>query len=269
MGNARRDEVDLSIRQFRDAWRVMCSSTPSRSAAVGDGIEYIFSGLPIGFFNVALLTGRGVPGDELQSHAEQACEWASDKSVPWLFVVTHEAFADGVDATSTLDGCGLAPMMPLTGMVARQVDPVTHIPEGLQLTVPDDDAECGRVLDMNSLAYGMDLEAGKVVLGRRSFWTDHVPVVGMVGTTPASSAAVLIVNGYRYVALVATDPVHQRRGYAEAAMRHALEVAARRHGDLPTFLHATDAGRPIYERMGYAPVATHTVYIEKRFLEGH
>ena len=34
-------------------------------------------------------------------------------------------------------------------------------------------------------------------------------------------------------------------------------------------LHATEAGRPIYERMGYAPIAAHTVFIEKKFLGGH
>ena len=269
MANARRDAVDLSIRQFRHAWRVMCAGGPAHSAAIDNGIEYIFSGLPIGFFNVALLTGRGVSGDGLQVHADNACAWAADKSVPWLFVVTHEALADGVDASSILDGCGLSPMMPLTGMRAHQVGPVTQVPDGLQLTIPDDDSSCARVLDMNSLAYGMDLDAGKDVLGRRSFWTDHVPALGMVGTTPASSAAVLMVDGYRYVAMVATDPAQQRRGYAEATMRHALDVAATRYGALPTFLHATDAGRPIYERMGYEAVAAHTLYMEKRFLEGH
>jgi predicted GNAT family acetyltransferase len=78
-----------------------------------------------------------------------------------------------------------------------------------------------------------------------------------------------MVDGYRYVALVATDPAHQRRGYAEAAMRLALEVAALEHGERATVLHATDAGRPIYQRMGYEPIATHSVFMEKKFLAEH
>jgi ribosomal protein S18 acetylase RimI-like enzyme len=78
-----------------------------------------------------------------------------------------------------------------------------------------------------------------------------------------------MVDGYRYVALVATDPSTQRRGYAEAAMRHALEVAAEQHGDCPTVLHATDAGRPTYARMGYVKISTHTLFMEGRFLDGH
>ena len=78
-----------------------------------------------------------------------------------------------------------------------------------------------------------------------------------------------MVDGQRYVALVATDPTHQRRGFADAAMRQALANAASVHGETPTILHATDAGRPVYERMGYESISTHTLLMEKRFLEGH
>ena len=263
------DDVDLSIRQFSLAWQVMTAGSRGYTMEAAEGIEYIFSGLPIGFFNAALLTGRDVSNDRLRSHGAAACAWASGRNVPWLFVVTHEALATGVDAAASLDGSGLAPMMPLTGMLARRISPASRVPKDLELTVPHDDDGCSALLDVNSAAYGMDLDAGKAVIGTRSFWEDHVPVVGWTGGKPASGAAVMMVDGHRYVALVATDRAHQRRGYAEAAMRRALEVAGQRHGEGPSFLHATDAGRPIYERMGYATVATHALFMEKRFLEGH
>ncbi|MEO6326986.1 MAG: GNAT family N-acetyltransferase, partial [Thermoanaerobaculia bacterium] len=125
------------------------------------------------------------------------------------------------------------------------------------------------ILDVNSLAYGMDLAAGKATVGSLAFWKDQFPVVGVVDGTPVSSATVLMVDGHRYVALVATDPGQQRRGFADAAMRRALENAASAHGQTPTVLHATDAGRPVYERMGYASISTHTLLMEKRFLEEH
>ncbi len=260
------DDVDLSIRQFRDAWRMMCAASPGHELASTAGIEYSFSGLPIGFFNVALLTGRGVSGDALKAHGDHACRWAADKQVPWLFIVTDEALEAGTDAVEVLDGCGLAPIMPLTGMTAEHVSPATRVPEGLALTVPQDESDCSALLDINSRAYGMDLDAAKAVLGRPDFWTGHVPVLGTVGHTPVSSAAVMMVDGYRYVALVATDPAQQRRGYADAAMRQALQLAGQAHGARPTVLHATDAGRPVYQRMGYTTIATHTVFMEQRFL---
>ncbi|HEY6509803.1 MAG TPA: GNAT family N-acetyltransferase [Vicinamibacterales bacterium] len=257
------------MSQFRDAWRAMCSPGPAPRFEAGDGVDYIFSGLPVAFFNVALVTARDVSGQALAAMGERACAWAAPTSLPWLFVVTHEAVASGVNATSVLAGSGLVPMLPMTGMIANTLSPGTSVPDGLHLEVPADDAGCAAMLDVNGAAYGVDLEAGRPLFGRPAFWADHVPVLGRTGGTPVASAAVLMADGYRYVALVATEPAHQRRGYAEAAMRHALDVAAQRHGARPSFLHATDAGRPIYARMGYRPVASHTAFIDKRFLDGH
>jgi GNAT superfamily N-acetyltransferase len=261
--------VDLSIQQFVGAWRLMCSGGPGQVNTDEDGIHYIFSGVPIPFFNVALLTERGISGDALRSSARRACEWASRRSAPWLFVATHETLEAGVDATAVLDACGLAPMMPLTGMIAQRISPPERITHDLELTRPTDDEGCSAIVDVNTLAYGMDLYAGKGLIGTQSFWKDHFPVLGLTGGKPASSAAVMMVDGYRYVALVATDPAQQRRGFAEAAMRRALELAAGVDGDVPTVLHATAAGRPIYERMGYTAISQHTIFMEQKFLGGH
>jgi ribosomal protein S18 acetylase RimI-like enzyme len=264
-----RDPVDLSVRQFIEAWRVMFADLQDARVHRGDGIECVFSGLPIGFFNIGFVISRGDSAEALQGRARAACAWATDKNVPWLLTVTHEALASGVDAAAALEPTGFAPMLPLTGMLASQLRPGAGPPAGLLLEVPDDDAGCAALLDVNSAAYGMPLDAAKPALGRCAFWAGHVPALGLVDGTPVSSAAVLMADGHRYVALVATEPGYQRRGYGEAAMRYALDIAAKRHGDRPTFLHATEAGRPIYARMGYETVSTHTVFIEKRFLEGH
>jgi GNAT superfamily N-acetyltransferase len=159
--------------------------------------------------------------------------------------------------------------LPMTGMIAQAVAPGTRVPEGLQLDEPRDADGCTAMLDVNRAAYGMDLAASRPAYGVPAFWAGHVPVLGRVAGGAATSAAVLMAGGYRYVALVATDPAHQKRGFAEAVMRRALTIAEERYGPCPTFLHATDAGRPIYARMGYEAVSTHTCFIDKRFLAGH
>jgi ribosomal protein S18 acetylase RimI-like enzyme len=155
--------------------------------------------------------------------------------------------------------------MPLTGMRAQTVAGASNVP-GLELTVPEDDAGCAAIVDINARAYGMDLEASKRTLGSRAFWKNQFPAIGRADGKPVSSAAVFVVDGHRYVALVATDPNYQRRGFAEAAMRHALATAAKTVGETPTVLHASEAGRRIYERMGYSAISKHTLLIEKRFL---
>ena len=197
------------------------------------------------------------------------CAWAAESHLPWLYVATRETLQPGVDPVQVLDDCGLVQIMTLTGMKTARLTPEA---EGraadLTKMVAADEAACASMLDINGVAYGMDLEAGKALLGAE-FWRSHVPVVGYAGGAPVSCAAVLMVDGLRYVAMVATDPAHQRRGFAESVMRRALDIAADRFGDSPTVLHATDAGKPVYARMGYTEVSTHPIFMEKRFLEGH
>jgi len=262
-------EVDLSIRQMAESWRIMCSGAPGHAHETHDGIEYIFSGLPVAFFNLVLPTKQGISAEALTSYANDARAWSTDKGVPWTFISTQEALEEGVDAVAILDGCGLTPLMALTGMYAEQVAPLADVPVGLELAVPHDNASCAAILDVNSAAYGMDLAAGQAIMGMPSFWKGHFPVVGLIAGKPVSTASVLMADGCRYVALVATDPDHRRRGYADAAMRRSLEHAAQVHGEQPTVLHASDAGRPVYERMGYKPISTHMIFMEKRFLTGH
>ncbi len=261
-------DVEFSLGQFVDAWKLMAASCRPRRLGSGDGIEYVFAGLPIAFFNLAFVRAPRVSAASLAVHGKDACAWASGAGVPWMLVVTEDSLDPGTDAAAVLDECGLARFMTATGMRAEGVA-AAGTPEGLSLAVPQDDAGCHALLEVNSAAYGMDLLTADDPFGRRSFWADHVAVLGSVEGKPVSCATVMMVDGHRYVALVATDPGFQRRGFAAAAMRHALALSARTHGECPTVLHATDAGRPVYERMGYAALATHRFFIEKRFLEGH
>jgi GNAT superfamily N-acetyltransferase len=96
-----------------------------------------------------------------------------------------------------------------------------------------------------------------------------VPVLGRVAGGAATERGGADGGGYRYVALVATNPAHQKRGFAEAAMRRALTIAegavrpssdvSARHGRRPADLRAH----------GYEAVSTHTCFIDKRLLPGH
>jgi hypothetical protein len=68
-------------------------------------------------------------------------------------------------------------------------------------------------------------------------------------------------------ALVFTIPGHrrknadtQRKGYGEATVRCALHAAYEATGLKRTSLHATDAGFPIYQRVGYHYVTGFRVY---------
>jgi len=66
------------MRQFIAAWRLMCTGNARHVTSSDQGLEYIFSGLPIAFFNVAVLTGRGLTGDDLTALGNAARAWSAD-----------------------------------------------------------------------------------------------------------------------------------------------------------------------------------------------
>jgi len=76
-----------------------------------------------------------------------------------------------------------------------------------------------------------------------------------------ATASVALIDQIAYVALVATQPDHQRKGYAEAVMRQALLEARKAWGERRTVLHATAAGQPVYRRMGYADTIRFDAFI--------
>jgi GNAT superfamily N-acetyltransferase len=55
-----------------------------------------------------------------------------------------------------------------------------------------------------------------------------------------------------YVLNVYTEPAHRRRGLSRRLMRELIEWC-RAHGITRVTLHASDAGRPLYEGLDFAP----------------
>ena len=261
------EQVELSISQFVGAWDSFCATVPGRDREVQPGMYLLFTGIPIPFFNVAFQTRPVASAANLRALGEDACAFAGDREVPWFLVVTHEAIPAGVDAAAVLGEVGLRPATTATGMLAEDVEPLVRVPQGLELIEPWDDATSAAMITVNSAAYAMDMSAAIPDIGAHKTWKNHSAIVGVVDSLPVACSATLMVDGYRYVAFVATHPDRQRRGYADAAMRRSLDLAVERAGSRrPTVLHATDAGKPVYEKMGYAPISTHTMFLHERFL---
>jgi ribosomal protein S18 acetylase RimI-like enzyme len=150
--------------------------------------------------------------------------------------------------------------MPLTGMAASSLRPAMRPVENATFRRVTMDDSAAIISDLNCQAYGMPIESGRASLPA-ALWIDKSwGYISYVDGKPVSCAATVPVDGRLYVAFVATLPDTQRRGYAEAVMRHSLEQAMRATGLTRTILHATEAGRPIYTRMGYHDTAKFIIY---------
>jgi GNAT superfamily N-acetyltransferase len=69
------------------------------------------------------------------------------------------------------------------------------------------------------------------------------------------------VEGVSYIGWMATLPKHRGRGYAEALLRHMDAFMRLRYGVNETVLHATEMGRPVYQRMGFRAVDEFAAYL--------
>ena len=112
--------------------------------------------------------------------------------------------------------------------------------------------------DLNSLGYSFELETGRTGFVRSRLWkTDRIHAwLALENGEPVACAATIEDEGKLFLALVATAPASQRKGYGEAVVRKALYEGGKATGLKRTTLHATDAGRPVYAKIGYGKVGT-------------
>jgi ribosomal protein S18 acetylase RimI-like enzyme len=188
---------------------------------------------------------------------------------PWLSALVPEG--PGVDLAPALAAIGDAPLAVFTctprqaaaahaasfaEVVARQAAMGGVLPLA---GAPASDVEAGvdlaAVGALNDRAYGSTARSIERALGRLPPAAVHA--YGRRSPDGALLAAALVHDrdddsGVQYVA---TDPAARRAGHASAVLRRALADAAGRGGRTSTLV-ASDAGRGLYERLGYRVAGT-------------
>ncbi|RWX34209.1 GNAT family N-acetyltransferase [Rhizobium leguminosarum] len=103
----------------------------------------------------------------------------------------------------------------------------------------------------------MPIESRRDGLRDSDLWRNEAyAYLGIYRGEPVSAAASIQTYGRLFLALVATRPDMQRKGFGEATVRKALYEGSRATGIKRSVLHATEVGRPVYERIGYRQTST-------------
>ena len=251
-------EAIESVQQLADTWRAFitdCGRGELRDLP-GTVIRWADSKFP--FWNMITLTDQGADSRLLDERLEQATAYMRRQTQPgliWLFedLLDPAARAGLAQAAGraglsrALSGFGMA------GDIPPIVEPAHPNLEFVRVTT---EQQLLAYADLNSRAYGMPLESARDGLGGSKLWkTGMFTYLGLANGVPVSAAATIAVNGCLFLALVATAPEAQRKGYGEATVRKSLYEGAKATGLTRTTLHATMAGAPVYERIGYRKVA--------------
>ena len=147
------------------------------------------------------------------------------------------------------------------GMATERVSPPTRPLPDVRLRRIDDEETRFALADLNADSYSVPREWGRQALGGAALWESAIfGTIAYVRDEPASGALALLVDDALYIGWVATAKTHRGRGFAELVIRKCLEDARNVTGLERTVLHATGAGQPVYQRMGYRCVVRFPFY---------
>jgi GNAT superfamily N-acetyltransferase len=241
-----------AVEMWKHSVRSMAEPLLTYESVAFDGASGLWGGVLFPLTNHLFLDRPVGSVEDLNRIVEQGIEWAEQRELPWLWAICEPWLPN--DGGDCLEERGFQHSMTLTYMTTKELArPVRELPS-MEMRRVDTPELALVVSDLNCEAYGIPKEWGRSANAEGHLWLqDAIGFVSFVDGEPASTATVIPGAGCLNVVCVATPDARRGKGYAEAVMRHALAVARSETGLERTVLHATDAGYPIYERMGYNP----------------
>lgn len=252
-------ELIESHFQFREAWSAIARCSTNGQAIELPGLCIVDSVQPWVFANAAFLTQPVVDAADLARRASAVNEHFQGSGNQWFLSASVEWL--GPDAEWVLAELGLVHVLNLTGMVADKLLASVRPLPNAHLRAITDEATRTAIADLNAAAYGVPSEWGRMAIGHERFWQGQLfGHIAYIDDIPVACNVVKPIDTALYVGWVVTAPAYRRQGLAELVIRRSLEEAGRATGLTRTILHATDEGRPVYQRMGYRPVATFPIW---------
>ena len=248
-----------SVRQLADTWRAIVIDHGPGDVRDLPGMAIRWADSKFPFWNCITFTDQGADGRLLDERLAQAATYMRQRSQPglvWLFEdLLDPSCRAGLPAAA--DRAGLSLSLSGFGMSGDFLPIREPNHPSLRFARVTTEDELLAYADLNSRAYGMPLEAGRDGLSGSELWKSGMyTYLGLKDGVPVSAAAMVQTNDCLFLALVATAPEAQRRGFAEVTVRKALFEGAKATGLTRSVLHATPAGTPVYERIGYRKVST-------------
>lgn len=220
----------------------------------GAGIQAAWSHTSLIINNLTALQGPLHDAGDLRSAALASLADGSSHDVPWIFGIPEPWLPLPFnEAGAIVSEAGLRYQMYMTAMECEGplAAPLRPLPNNVEVTRIRTPAQKFDALNLNSSAYGMPVEVTHDVLAAGTYFSSEQHEFGIVvynaDGLPVSTATAIDLDDWIYIAAVATDPEHRRNGYAELAMRAALDAAPKK----PTALDASRMGEPLYAQMGF------------------
>lgn len=211
-----------------------------------DGLTLVATGVPIAFFNPAFVT---VPPADAAGLIDDAREFYAERKLPFALYFRDDV-APGM--AETCAGAGMVEHWRPPLMVLDPIPPTDRpVPDGLAIETVDA-AGAGEYLETLLAGFGVPPGLIDPSLGRALVETPGLTgLLGRVDGAPVATSALFVTGPTAGVYNVATLADHRGRGFGEALTAAAARAGAEQ-GATHAILQASEAGEPIYRRMGYA-----------------
>jgi hypothetical protein len=253
-----------SSASFIACWKQFSPRLPGGEYRELPGLTAVWGDVALPFCNALLLSSPVKDCAGLRSRVDILQSYVATRTRPPMLLLCRDWLPAAVQpiANDIIAPTGLIPLISLRGMSAGHIrPPVRRLPRLTYRRVADAQTRT-LISDINSLAYGFPVEYGREAFMVPEAWDENsFGYIGFHHGRPVAAAAAFKQAGALYVGFVATLPEEQCHGYAEAVMRHSLKKASEATGMYRSLLHATDAGHPIYLRMGYRETTTFTGFL--------
>jgi len=247
---------------LRESFRVIAASRAAGEVREFHGVSIASAGVTFQMFNAAFLSAPIATEAELTQRVLLTAMHFQSRGQEWAYWVCEDWLAGKPRKRlrQTLEKAGLHHSVDLPGMMAEHIQPPLKRPATLEVRRVCDASTRAAFCAIGSTCFHVPLSWFCEVFDSDSVFQRFAAYVGYVDGDPVSTTALVIGGGAIGVYNVATLPQHQRKGYGETVMRHALADARREHAIPRTILQSTAAGYRLYERMGFRTVTRVGVY---------
>jgi N-acetylglutamate synthase len=239
------DVLAAADRNMRSAWRALSALGPAPGMDERPDAVLFRSGLPIPLFNPAFVTADPADPDELVADVRARSEAAG---VPFVLYFRDER------APTLAAACAAAGLVEHYQPPLMVMDPITPSPAeppGVEIAVVDE-SNLSAYCAVLGEGFGMPLELVLAAFTPAVLAIEPMlALLALVDGTPAATSAVFVSDGLAGVYNVTTVPSQRGKGVGAAITWAAVDAGASR-GATASILQASEAGAPVYARMGFA-----------------
>ena len=255
------ESVEQNLLEF---FRHFARAHKSGKVAELDGVSIASSGLDCHMFNAAFFSGPVIDSlGDLERRIALASSHLSRRQQGWAFWACEGRLEGRIAdrAAGAFERREMRFAVRHPGMASEALSAPNRSLASLEIRRVEQRQTRLALAHINAVAFGMPFDWCAELYDVDGLWNDDFAgYVGYRNGEAVTAAATLAAAEAIGVYCVATLPGHERKGCAEAVVRHAVAHGQQRSGLGRSILQSTPPGLPLYRRMGYEVVTHFSIY---------